>query len=159
MAIWVVWQRMSISSGYLSEIPWVRKRMGYLFCLWRTLRETWKDGSISWRAPAVFIITPTQQLLTGWFDFSWKLNQKRVQIFKHFQLSDAFRCTNLNWLKLNKHAIFKRQCTLCINNRLCRIIVPIHGISERRLSMVLSLTPINGWNHSYMQANNNCTAM
>lgn len=38
MAICVVWQRTSISSGYLSEIPWVRNRMGYLFCLWRTLR-------------------------------------------------------------------------------------------------------------------------
>lgn len=40
MAICVVWQRTSISSGYLSEIPWVRKRMGYLFCLWRTLRSS-----------------------------------------------------------------------------------------------------------------------
>lgn len=53
IAIWVVWQRMSISTGYVSEIPWVKKRMGYLFCLWRTLREAREQILRSHPAPLV----------------------------------------------------------------------------------------------------------
>ena len=44
MAIWVVWQRMSIISGYCSEMPWVRNRMGYLFCFCRTLAKEEVEG-------------------------------------------------------------------------------------------------------------------
>lgn len=78
MAIWVVWQRMSIISGYRSEIPWVRKRMGYLFCFWRTLRKTHEKMSAA----------AGEHLL---FFFSWTL--KRIRIFKHFHMTDAFEIT------------------------------------------------------------------
>ena len=93
MAIWVVWQRMSISSGYLSEIPWVRKRMGYLFCLCRTLRETWQELSrvIICNYDSVGFLANLISL-QDWFV---------KNLFSIFYNKWQFQMFSFNWLKLN----------------------------------------------------------